>query len=556
LPALMRIITPLTSMVLSKPLHRLMPAAMALIGLAAGSGFCPKFFVPCAPPAPPCELPISEPSGLQEKAAEKLTQEEGTPNPEDPPAPVVLIRVRAPAASRGDSQIEYRLTIVNQSTAPAHHVLVRNPLPANVRLVRASPEPSVRGPELLWQLGTLEGDKSRDIILVVAPTGPGDVQNCARVQFEHGECVRTKVKRPRLRVVKSGPSQAILYDAFTYRLTVTNAGDAEATKIHLSDALSPGLELVDPKNPLKWDWQTLEPGKSQSVELHVVAKAAGRLCNRAQVTAEGGLHQEVESCLQVTEPKLTLKMAAPAQRYVNLVIPYQVAVSNPGTAALGNVIVASPVPPKTSLVSAGQGGKLVDREVQWQVGTLAAGETRQLELELRAVSAGTTCNHVRASADRGLAADAEACTELLGVPALLLELVDTEDPIEVGAETKYIVIVRNQGTLPATNVQISALVPPQLEVAGLLGPADGRKNGARVMFLPVTIQPQTDVRYLVTVKALRPGDIRFKVDLTADQLPSGPVHEEESTTIYAENSVSRKTPAKGTSRQRRPGVKP
>ena len=39
----------------------------------------------------------------------------------------------------------------------------------------------------------------------------------------------------------------------------------------------------------------------------------------------------------------------------------------------------------------------------------------------------------------------------------------------------------------------------------------------------------------VFCKAVRAGEARFKVELRADQLERGPVHEEENTTIFAED---------------------
>src|SRR6266404_2627120 len=147
--------------------------------------------------------------------------------PADPPAPVVVLRVRVPASAAAGQELEYRICVENCSPAAAHHVLVRNPLPAGAHFVRANPEPSVREPELLWRLGTLEAGAKREIVLVLAPTGSGDVKNCARVQFEHGECVTTKVARPSLSMHKQGPTQAVLSDTLNYRLTLTNTGSAE-----------------------------------------------------------------------------------------------------------------------------------------------------------------------------------------------------------------------------------------------------------------------------------------------------------------------------------------
>ena len=111
--------------------------------------------LPCPAPPPPAPPPIDE-----------------TPCPIDPPTPVVAIRVRAPASSAGGREIEYRICIENCSDADAHHVVVRDPLPANARFVRASPEPHVREPELVWHLGSLEGGKCREITLVLCRQVP------------------------------------------------------------------------------------------------------------------------------------------------------------------------------------------------------------------------------------------------------------------------------------------------------------------------------------------------------------------------------------------------
>jgi uncharacterized repeat protein (TIGR01451 family) len=66
--------------------------------------------------------------------------------PCDPPTPVVKIRVRVPACGRPGEPIEYRICVYNDSPADAHHVVVKNAVPANARFVRASPEPHAKEP--------------------------------------------------------------------------------------------------------------------------------------------------------------------------------------------------------------------------------------------------------------------------------------------------------------------------------------------------------------------------------------------------------------------------
>jgi uncharacterized repeat protein (TIGR01451 family) len=452
--------------------------------------------------------------------------------PPDPPVPVVAIRVRVPAVATAGQELEYHLCVENCSNAAAHHVLVRNPLPANARFVRARPEPSVREPELRWDLGTLQGWARCDILLVLAPTGAGDLQDCARVQFEHGQCVTTKISRPALSLRKSGPTQAVLYDVLSYRLDVTNSGTAPVTQVVVTDQLPEGLEHSGGKNPLTWDLGTLEPGQSRRVEYQVVAKATGRLCNKATATAAGGLRDQAESCVTVGEAKLTLAKTGPERQYVNLAAAYQISVSNPGTAPVANVTIADPLPEGMEFVSASRAGRREGNEVRWAIGTLGPGEQRTVDVVLRVRSPGRVCNRATAAADRGLSARAEACTEFAGISALLLELVDTDDPVAVGAETTYVVTARNPGSTQVTGVRVVATVPEHLAVTQVRGPAEHRREGTKVVYEPLTLAAGASARYEIRARALSPGDVRFKVDLTADQLTGGPVHAEESTTLY------------------------
>jgi len=74
------------------------------------------------------------------------------------------------------------------------------------------------------------------------------------------------------------------------------------------------------------------------------------------------------------------------------------------------------------------------------------------------------------------------------------------------------------------------------------GPSDNKLGGKSpdggqiVLFDPLpTLAPGARAEYEVYVKALKAGEVRFKVEWTADQLTSGPVRGEESTTIFPEN---------------------
>jgi uncharacterized repeat protein (TIGR01451 family) len=499
------------------------------------------------------QVPACEPPGVVLPPSPEPPRVEGCPvpailsgdvslNPEDPPTPMVALRVRTPASVAVGQEIEYRICVENRSPAPAHHVLVRNPLPAHARFVRASPEPHSQSPELEWKLGTLEGNAKKEIVLVLEPTGTGDVNNCARVVFEHGQCVVTRIARPVLRMKKEGPTEAMLSQTLGYTITLTNEGDADLTNLLLTDVLPPGLEHTGGKNRLSWILGTLPPGQSQSVKYEVVAKRAGRLCNRAIATAAGGIRQEMESCVHVAEAKLGLDVTGPKQRYLNTPAPYHIVVSNAGTAPLTNVLVSDPLPANTGFVSASEGGQLAANQVQWSLGVLQPGDTRTLEVVLQSQIAGRVCNQVIASAEPRMTRQAETCTDFSGAPALLLQVQDSQDPVEVGGTTTYTITVQNQGTSPVTGVRIAATAPAQMSVTDATGAANARREGLKVLYEPLTLQAGDSARYRVEVRAERAGDVRFRVELTADQLQAGPVQQEESTTIFSALPSSRRKP--------------
>ncbi|MCS6851880.1 MAG: DUF11 domain-containing protein, partial [Gemmataceae bacterium] len=500
------------------------------------------------PPTPPPQAPppATEPSPNQPPTPPKPTPPRvspraelpppaGTPCPKDPITPVVSIKVRAPACVAQGQPVTYKICVENHARAPAHHVTVRNPLPTNARFVRATPEPSARDPELVWHFGTLEPCACREITLVLEPTGSGDVRNCARVQFEHGQCVTTRIARPTIRVRKCGPSQAILYDALTYQIEVTNTGASPIKDIVVTDTLPEGLQDKDGRLHLRWTIDSLAPGQCRCIEYQVLAVKVGRHCNRAEVRA-GDLLERAECCVTVTEPKLELKKTGPAYCYSNQAALYRLTVSNPGTAALTNVVVSDPLPPKTTLVRASHGGQLQGDQVRWKIGTLAAGASRTVELLLKPEGAGKVCNRATATADRGLTASSEVCTEFAGTAAFLLQIDDTgSDPLEVGAEGRYVITVRNTGHEPAAGVQITAILPEQMPFTAAKGPTQFVQQGQRVIFEPMTIAAGSQATFEVRGKAVKPADARFRVELRAAQLdPERPVISEESTTIYAD----------------------
>jgi uncharacterized repeat protein (TIGR01451 family) len=442
--------------------------------------------------------------------------------------------MRVPATVAADGELVYHIHLENRSRAPAHHVLVRNPLPPNAHFVRAEPPPVSQEPELLWQLETLPACGQRDITLVLQPTGEGEVRNCARVQFEHGEVVRTMVSGPRLTLLRNGPAQVSKNETVEYELVVTNSGKATARGLMLSDALPEGLTDDRGHNHLIWAKFDLQPGQSRRVTYRVKAQQVGQFLDQAVVTTAGGLRQEASGTILVGEPQLLLTMKGPENVYLGETAKYTLTVANPGTSPARNVILINPLPAGAEWVGATGGGRFDGREVRWALGTLRNGMQQTVELTLRPQSGEAIVNQATVTAAPDLKDTREVRTVFQGAPGLTVQIDKSDPRLATGQQTTFTIHVVNQGTAPVTRVVLQATVSEHLQILEA-SPAPPQSDPAgKVVFAPFTVLPTKEVRLDVTVKALKPGDGRLQVELTTHQLTGGPVKREESVSVFAD----------------------
>src|SRR5262249_54852301 len=134
-----------------------------------------------------------------------------------------------------------------------------------------------------------------------------------------------------------------------------------------------------------------------------------------------------------------------------------------------NVMITNALPAQAVYLSASEGGRFHANQVAWLLGNLEPGTSRTVELTMRVGVAGEFCNRAAVFADQ-VKAEAELCTMFQGVAAVLREVGATGDRVELGGETIYTIVVVNQGTEPATNIRIKALVPAEMTVVRAKGP--------------------------------------------------------------------------------------
>ena len=71
-------------------------------------------------------------------------------------------------------------------------------------------------------------------------------------------------------------------------------------------------------------------------------------------------------------------------------------------------------------------------------------------------------------------------TQVLTFPALLLELVDRQDPVRVGDTEVYRVTVLNQGSGADNDVKVTCTLPDQFKFVDVSGPTKAKADGQTV----------------------------------------------------------------------------
>ena len=162
-----------------------------------------------------------------------------------------------------------------------------------------------------------------------------------------------------------------------------------------------------------------------------------------------------------------------------------------------------------------------------------------MSIELLAINPGEFHVQANVTAARGLKSDAEAVTHIEGLSALLMEMVDLDDPVEVGADTAYEIRVTNTGSKTETNLQLVCTIPDKMEFRSATGAGGTRSHlqGKELTFEPIPkLAPRADVIFRVNVRGIAPGDLRFRARITADGLTE-PVLKEESTKVYGDDVI-------------------
>jgi len=447
----------------------------------------------------------------------------------------LMVEKITPTEVVAGQSFDYQIKVTNIAGTMLSDVMVWDMLDQGFTYTASNPSGTMDAASrtLKWALGDMKAGEVKTINVTGSAGKVGTITSCASASYNLAVCQTIKVVQPALAIKKEAPAEVLICDAFPVKITVTNTGSGVARNVKVSDQLPAGLTTSDGKSTFESMVAMLGPGESKTFDLMVKADKTGAYKNMAKANAEGDLAADSNTTNTVVkQPVLTITKKGNERVVIGRPVNFAITVANTGDAAAADTVIKDPIPAGATFVSATEGGKVDGNAVVWNVGTLAPGASKTVNVSLSVAATSNISNTATVSAKCASPASATAGTQVAGVPAILLEVVDDPDALEVGGQVTYTIEVTNQGSAPGTNIKIVAGLEDFLQFVSAGGATAGTSDGKTVTFAPLpSLAPKAKTSWKVVVKGVKAGDTRFKVTMTSDQM-TRPVEETESTNFY------------------------
>lgn len=443
----------------------------------------------------------------------------------------LMIERTAPNQVVAGQPFDYNIKATNLTPAPLSNVAVQDMCSTNFKLLQSTPEVERIGESRLrWNLGDLKANESRTININGQIADANKAKTCLSANYDQASCLAFNVVQPQLTLKAAAPAEIMRCDAIPLTYTVANPGTGAARNAAFVQALPEGVSVKD--GSAKMAIGDLAPGASKDLQLAVMAAKPGVYEFRPTASADPSLKAEAAATTRVTQPMLQVEKKMADSILLGRDVDYGITVTNTGDAVARKLVVEEAVPAGAKINSVSDNGRVEAGRIVWNLADLAPKQSQSVKVSLHPAAVGSVEASTRASAYCADAAAAQGKTAVIGIPAVLLEVVDLTDPVEVGKETVYVITATNQGTATDINVHIVAELEDSFLLSSTAGATDATVNGLRIDFAPLPkLEAGAKAEWKVTAKAVAPADARFTVIMTSD-LRKRPVMETEATTLY------------------------
>jgi uncharacterized repeat protein (TIGR01451 family) len=449
---------------------------------------------------------------------------------------IIQVDKTMPEEVRLNTLFSYTLKVTNLTETMLTEITIAETVSDNFEFKGSEPTAQVEGNKLIWQIESLGPKASKTLRVSGIATASKSLEQSTSITHTIRDSAVVRVVEPTLELRKNAPAEALLCEPIAVEYVVTNTGTGAAQDVQVIDNLPAGMQTADGKGKVVLEAGTLAAGETRRFAIKLRAVKTGAYVGKALATSSTGLKAESEATTtNIRQPMLTITKSGPHRQYLGRPVAYEISVFNKGDGPAQNTIIEDIIPPGVTGIEATAGAQFSGSKLIWDLGTLEPNTSKKVRVSYTPAREGELMGSATASAYCAEPVTDSAKTTITGIAATRLDVIDLDDPVEIGGTTTYLITVSNEGSAADANIRLVCTLDDKLQYVSSAGATAGSLMGRTVSFAPLqTLEPKTKATWRVIVKGVQPGDVRFKVTMHTDEIAL-PIEEMEATHVYQQN---------------------
>ena len=380
----------------------------------------------------------------------------------------------------------------------------------------------------VWEVGTLDAGASAELELTMTPQKRSAFELVSRFECERASArTGVEVVEPILEARVEG-RDAIEWgveDKYRLRLRNVGNGDAQDVELFVSTGETNATQHIG----------VLKAGEEKSIEMAVKTVLDDSISIDVRANGAYGVEAKATKKIAVLRGKLDVAVEAPELQFVDGEFDALVRVKNVGDAPLENVDVAAQIPASVEILACdGSARRNVEKgRVYWTVPLVRPNEEVVFKTLCRLTEKGDATFAVVGADQTGLTAQSETTVQVESIAVLAMRVNAPKDPVAVGKECVYELVIENNGTKDAAEIESGVFLGVGLKpiaVEGGFGTVSEAES--KVIFRKIETLPAGErVVFRVRAQAIDAGN--HKVQAMLQSIPEeARLMSEEMTYCY------------------------
>lgn len=432
-----------------------------------------------------------------------------------------------------EQTFKYSIHITNLTNSSLNGIVLTEALAQNFEFESASPSPQQMPNTLIWRVDSLGPKSTEEVEIYGRAKDINALKHRTTLTYVVESSTTIRVVRPELELSRRAPAETLLCDAFPVEYIITNVGTGSAKEVQIYETLPSGLKTTDGSAEVSFTVGTLRAGQSRSFTAELRANRRGVYANKAMASSSSNTRAEsAPTATSVRQPALVITKSGPERQYLGRSLGYEITVINRGDGTAHKTVLEDTIPADITQVEVSAGAEINGTRLRWNLGSIEGNASKSVRVSYKPAKVGIFTSDTTVSAHCTETVSSSTRTAVVGIPIVGLDVVDLQDPVQVGENVTYVITATNDGSAPDHNVRVICQLEDKTQYVSSSGATNASVMGRTINFaLLRTLSPGTKATWRVIAKATKPGSVRFKVTMTSDEL-TRPVDETEASYLY------------------------